>query len=188
MGRTVAGWHRLRISLGLAVLLLAASSPLVASADSYGVGPPDAGYRPSTLARTYCYESSVTSTYKSLFGLATQYATSATIFSYTVKSTCPGPNVRVQLSTTLGAGVRGDYACTSLTSQSRCWLSRIRFNPNLLTNTINRHKTACHELGHELGLRHGGTADCMINGVVTQSYTTYSTHHLNHINGGTNPP
>jgi len=59
----------------------------------------------------------------------------------------------------------------------------LQLNPNLLTNTVNRRKTACHELGHALGLTHhsSGTYGCMRSGSVSVATYSYVSHHLAHI-------
>ena len=56
-------------------------------------------------------------------------------------------------------------------------------NPTLLDDDLNREKTACHELGHSLGLTHHASPydDCMISGPVNAGHKEYINHHINHI-------
>jgi predicted Zn-dependent protease len=46
-------------------------------------------------------------------------------------------------------------------------------------------KTMCHEVGHSVGLTHGGNTDCMLNGEIPSTsivWRTYDSHHKSHIN------
>ena len=81
-----------------------------------------------------------------------------------------------------GMNDRGDYRCLNFNIYGRCERALVRLNAELLTNADNRRKTACHEVGHSVGLRHGGTVDCMLNGPVNGPTYTYSSHHIDHIN------
>lgn len=77
---------------------------------------------------------------------------------------------------------RGDYLCLDFNTWGRCERARVRLNAAVLTDADNRRKTACHEIGHSVGLIHGGTADCMLSGPVSKPTYTYTQHHINHIN------
>lgn len=81
----------------------------------------------------------------------------------------------------ISSSVRGDYLCLAKDQLGQCVRARIRLNPNLLTDTANRIKTACHEIGHSGGLTHGATTGCMINGAITSGYSTYNAHHVEHL-------
>lgn len=90
-------------------------------------------------------------------------------------------DVRFQKTTAFPA--RGDYVCLAFNSSDECERSRVRLNPDYLTNTANRQKTACHEVGHSGGLSHSATSsDCMRNGAITSGYQTYNSHHVAHLN------
>jgi hypothetical protein len=78
----------------------------------------------------------------------------------------------------ISSTVRGDYLCLAKDQLGQCVRARIRMNPNLLTDTTDRVKTACHEIGHSEGLTHGGTTDCMRN---ASGYATYDAHHVDHL-------
>jgi hypothetical protein len=88
-----------------------------------------------------------------------------------------------------GISDRGDFWCLDDNSSGRCEQARLRLNPNLLTDTSNRRKTACHELGHSVGLTHGTFnvdndryTDCMRSGLVDNddAWWVYDDHHVKH--------
>ena len=83
------------------------------------------------------------------------------------------------------AGVRGAYQCTSTSGVSGpgCQTARLKLNPDLLNDDLNRKKTACHEVGHSGGLSHESDPnDCMVPGPVSSGHTDYNTHHIGHLN------
>lgn len=81
----------------------------------------------------------------------------------------------------------GLYACISLASAGKCEKSEIRFdlsyNDGVAWNL--RNSTACHEVGHTVGLLHRNTSDsgCI---ATNNDHYHYSEHDVAHINGG--PP
>jgi len=79
---------------------------------------------------------------------------------------------------------RGYYQCKSFNDDGNCAHAWIRLNPDALTNTLNRRKTACHELGHSLGLEHHPSpyGDCMMSGAVTSGHQQYNSYHVARIN------
>lgn len=63
----------------------------------------------------------------------------------------------------------------------RCAGSYVFLNEAALLNTTMRQKTACHEVGHTVGLSHGQTyGGCMMSGFFPD--TIYAPHHVDHIN------
>jgi hypothetical protein len=101
-------------------------------------------------------------------------------------------DVRWQENSGLG-DTRGDFWCLAPNSAGRCERARLRLNPTQLTDTTNRRKTACHELGHSVGLTHGDPrdpvnndsyTDCMKSGEVDNdaSWWVYDQHHIDHAN------
>lgn len=67
-----------------------------------------------------------------------------------------------------------------------CRRALVRLSPRELNDSNNYLKTACHEVGHAVGLSHNPPydTDCMISGWVGRRYTTYSAHHRSHISSG----
>lgn len=91
----------------------------------------------------------------------------------------------------LPAGVRGSTQCVVFRSNGFC----DRNNVTLDLSEINigdddeqdQDKTACHELGHTVGLTHHNApySDCMISGERpdnSSQYELYNAHHVGHIN------
>jgi len=112
----------------------------------------------------------------SFSNLATQ-----TNFTRLYMSSC-STNTDVRFLQGLQQGdARGEYFCLAWTG-IRCLRARIRLNRIVLTNTLNRRKTACHEVGHSGGLEHGNKTDCMFSGPVTSGHQQYHGHHIDHLN------
>ncbi|RAY15579.1 hypothetical protein DPM19_07230 [Actinomadura craniellae] len=96
-------------------------------------------------------------------------------------------------------GVLGVAYCNGMNSNGTCdridaLLSETEIN-YFASNDENEYThTACHELGHTVGLRHydgappsdiGGVNDCMNSGVHDSGnilWRTYNSHHVGHIN------
>lgn len=79
-------------------------------------------------------------------------------------------------------GVRGVYTCRRR-SGSVCHQATLRIDPVVTGDMVNHRKTACHELGHSVGLRH--STQCMMSGAAPDDsiqYRRYRPHHIWHIN------
>jgi len=101
---------------------------------------------------------------------------------------------------TLGEGVAGQVWCNTATASGKCDRADVVLNkPEIdqyASNNENEYShTACHELGHSVGLSHypditapadnGGRNDCMRSGLHDTGHwhwTSYNDHHLAHIN------
>lgn len=167
------------LGVGLLVGLLAGS----ARANQYGIGPPHAGWLPNSANHTYCWGSTFTSgTYRSIATARMNYLASATAMNVQFGSTCgAGTNVRFELFSNPNIGTRGYYECLTMAG-GICYAAVVALNTALLTDTNNREKTTCHEIGHSVGLIHGTSTDCMLNGPVSNPTRTYTIHNRNHIN------
>lgn len=158
---------------------------LDAEADTFGgcYGAGDAeGCVPVNTSHSYCWHSSMTTVFKSHATNSMVYLSAYTIYTAPLHSTCTASTDARWMLSNLGSLTRGRYTCELITGFLTCQRATLRLNPNLLTDGENRRKTTCHELGHSVGLRHGGTADCMRSGAVNTWWTTYSPHHIDHIN------
>jgi hypothetical protein len=89
----------------------------------------------------------------------------------------------------LPSGVRGSTGCAVLNG-SVCDRNNVTIDIaelNIGTNDEDdQTKTTCHELGHTVGLTHGGASeDCMISGErpsTASQWEHYGSHHTYHIN------
>jgi hypothetical protein len=174
-----------------AATLFALAPAAPAQADTFGLCDVDHGCLPDNFTHTYCITVGVNVVLTNAIHAAMENLDNQTSYS-DVFFSCPSfPNVADaiwQQSTTISA--RGDYLCQRFNSAGLCIQARLRLNPNLLTDTANRRKTACHEIGHSVGLKHGTDADnnlyndCMKSGpvVADQLFDQYDSHHVTHIN------
>lgn len=141
------------------------------------------GCLPDNFTHTYCWGSSFTATnMRSAANYAMGNLDAQTSYTDSFSSSCSSIT-DVIWHTMSSSTVRGDYVCLAFNSAGECEQARVRLNPSLLTDTLNREKTACHEIGHSGGLAHSSTAsDCMISGAVTSGHRTYNSHHVSHLN------
>ncbi|WP_162907922.1 hypothetical protein [Allorhizocola rhizosphaerae] len=171
-----------------------------ARADNFGgcYGPlTDQGCVPDNFNHWYCYDESVgtiNQTFRTQIVAAMVYLHDNTSYDqfFEPNGVCNAASDVVWQVTTAVAPNRGDYACLTFNSAGRCEQARLRLNPNLLTDTHNRRKTACHELGHSVGLAHGqfGAStpefydDCMRTGPVNTEtrFQQLNLHHRTHAN------
>lgn len=171
-----------RLASSMVTFMLVGVLAIPANADPYGTGVPGTGRIPETTTVRYCIESGMSNPFINAYNGSAVYIYNNTRYSTT----------RICTNHTLLAiidnipGYRGWYNCDTVGTLGRCAFATIALNSQLLTNDINRRKTACHEWGHHLGLTHhdSGSWGCMINGAVTQATQTYVLHHRNHIQAG----
>ena len=161
-------------SLVLAFSALAAP----AQADAYGTCTADTGCRPDSYTHNYCLNSAMSGNFLTATRSAMAYLDTRTTMS-TPENGCD-TDTDVLVSSSTAFSDRGDYLCLRFASGNTCNSARVRLNPDLLPTLEQARKTACHEFGHSVGLAHGNTTDCMINGSSTLS--TYNQHHVDHIN------
>lgn len=178
--RARTGWTAAALALAAALIVPAPS----ALADAYGTGGADTGYLPDSADQTWCTYPSLVDAWYTPIKDSLNNLDSQTDMTDTYVSGC-GPYTdaifSLSNSSSMGAGVRGSTQCTAFTGGGRCETAQIKLNTQLLTDYTQRRKTACHELGHSVGLSHGSTyGGCMVSGVSSNS--TYSSHHVSHIN------
>ncbi len=148
------------------------------SADSFGNGPGDEGWRPDNKDHDWCFTASWLGNWSSTANARHSYLSSATTFDGGTNDAC-GPGIDVQWATLNTTAWRGSYNCISL-SGDICDTATLIISTNESTLPANeRGKTMCHELGHSTGLRHGGSSDCMLSG--NSTLTNYDSHHISHI-------
>lgn len=156
-----------------------------ATADPFGVGPPNAGWFADNANHSWCTYGSFVSTWYNPIRDSMYTLDVTTDMTRTYVSVCDSAtDVQFHLSTSssMGAGVLGTYNClVTVTSANRCGAARIRLNTDLLDTFSRRMKTSCHEVGHSVGLTHTSAyGGCMVSGYSNNN--TYSSHHVNHIN------
>ena len=126
------------------------------------------------------------------------YLADATVMSV-LGQTCNSTTDIIASNAYLGAGILGRYVCFDYVDQGAniCARSRVQLNEAVIGQYPYRidgiAKTACHEIGHSVGLQHYNTAgilapngesDCMRSGQVPSTKATwrsYGTHHKSHI-------
>lgn len=92
----------------------------------------------------------------------------------------------------MGDGVLGSAECAVYWAGGTCDRSLIRMNDRVLRQSPNvsyglqANKTACHELGHAVGLAHAQFGDdCMDSGWRADGsvqWVRYNEHHESHLN------
>lgn len=182
--------------------MLAVASP--AAADTW---PFNSNFRPDTGNHGYCYSSVYppSSAVRAQMYNAMVYMTDSTAANRSYASNCDlsgagQTDVVWREGGMSDTGNIGEASCTVFwanTSPRRCDRFLLRVNGSLVrshySSSANRNrqyrKTACHELGHSLGLNHYPspyTASCQRSGwtgTVTSSWTrTWTSHHRSHIN------
>lgn len=166
----------------------------VAIADEWGDQDSDTGAHPDGATHNYCYFASVNSDLREAIAEAMWSAldpTHATVdFFSSCKLSGSGETDVVWREANLD-GAAGQEICEDYDNGDHCdqyYLTLDHTAINAGSNDeIDEAQTACHELGHSVGLTHGGSSsDCMINDGSPPSdvqYRRYGSHHRGHING-----
>lgn len=179
---------RTRTSLSGALIFTVAFAVLpmsTASADSFGTGPPEAGWLANGRLHTYCHGAGTSGpTREDIVNYAMAWLANPTVMVRDFHSWC---TLNTDVIWEFGEidrarGVRGRYRCLSL-SGNVCHQATLKIDPVVTGDMVNHRKTACHELGHSVGLRH--STQCMISGAAPDDsiqYRRYRSHHIWHIN------
>lgn len=176
------------IGSALAATALAASVVGTAAADAFGTGGADTGWLADSRVHTYCHGIGTTGpTREDIVDYAMRTLASTTVMSRSFQSACTLNTDAIWQFGTIAPNVRGRYNCLDRTGNV-CNRATLKIDPALTGNMVNHRKTACHELGHSVGLTHR-SADfyqCMTNGAAPSDHITYRryrAHHVDHING-----
>jgi hypothetical protein len=164
--------------------------------DPWGTGTSATGDHPDGGNHTYCYAAGLSSALTANIQYAENTSLAASTDASVSKDTpCIGDaaaqtDVVWFSSNGLENGVRGRTQCmrfnpsTGYCDRNHVILDLAEINEGS-NDGYDQTKTACHELGHTVGLTHGGSSDCMLNGerpsTATQ-YQNYNAHHRGHIN------
>ncbi len=189
------------IALLTAVLgtALAVTPATPASADAFGgcYGLESSqGCVPDNFNHWYCFSGTVNSNIRTAFiNAMVNLDTQTSYADFAESAGCNNvTDLVVVQDTSLGA--RGQYACEGFNINNHCEQATLRFNPNNLPTANDRTKTACHEIGHSVGLKHGIVSgpnadnafpaynDCMWSGSIPSGldFDGYNAHHVAHIN------
>jgi hypothetical protein len=183
----------------LALLGTAVLTALPATADPWGTNTSNTGAHPDGGSHTWCwgsgFDTALRDNVNSSMNNALGGPTDANVaFQSSCNLSGTSETDVVWFDGNLPAGIRGQTFCEDFDG-GNCDQNYITLDPaeiNIGSNDeADTTKTACHELGHSVGLTHGsgggdGTAnDCMYSGErpnLNLQYERYSAHHRGHIN------
>lgn len=179
---------RLGVALALiAALMLAfcvSQWPSTASADPFGDCNNQSPCRPDNKDASYCFGDTLAGNgMQNAAGYGMGNLVAQTSFTKNYQNDC-GSNTDIVFKADPTLGARGITVCMSyINNNTRCNRNLVIFNPNYLVNTLNKNKTACHEVGHTGGMGETNmTNDCMISGQVSADHIHYNGHHVDHLN------
>lgn len=191
---------RLQIAFVSVALTCLAGGVTAASAHPwgpYGVPWQEDVHFADDSSHNFCFESSVGSGLRDLISNEVKDALGSSTHMTAPQVTCSSStDVRFASLTASPVTWRGIYECQSVVSgqTAKCNSARVTLNLFHLPDQFQRKKTACHETGHSVGLRHysshegpgtNNTLSCLISGSVPEQskYIRYSDHEVtNHIN------
>lgn len=162
--------------------------PATVSADDFGIGPPTAGWYADSVIHTYCFSSSFNSDLENNADYAMQTSLQADTDIQYQFQTCATTTDVWWWDANLPGTTRGLHKCQVKSNPTTCDASYVTLDPAQINigsdDEEDTHKTACHEAGHSVGLEHGGSIDCMLNGEIPNTlvqFRRYSGHHIWHI-------
>lgn len=183
-GRTFVGdarhLTRLGNALGLSLLILFSTAVQLASADPFPDNYDESVADGST--HVYCYDGSVSVYSAPSYAMKNLGIQTDMVESYS--STCYSSTDVVWIEGDLAGNLRGSRVCTDQSNPGICGANDVTLDIDELNEGSNddadRKKTACHELGHTLGLGHDDpNTDCMLSGEVPNAdvqYRKYRSH------------
>lgn len=150
--------------------------PWIAWADDWAVGPPEAGWAPDNSQHTYCNGGDFTHPRGQQAAVQAGDNLDRQTGMTVDKFGCTSNTDAVWIQDTDGSG-DGEYLCRNR-SGSTCFSATVAIRYAGMSSDNDWKQTACHELGHSVGLRHA-TNDCM---GTDPNLLVYSAHHVDHIN------
>lgn len=189
-------WRRLGPVVAALTSLVGATVVLVlpattASADTFGGCNSNEGCLPDNFSHVYCFNGAMNSNLQNAILGALQYLHDETSYDVVLDGNGCVNTTDLVMTQDTSLGARGEYDCIIPNSQGNCERAHLRFNPNNLPSANDRVKTACHEIGHSVGLKHGidgvdndDYTDCMFSGAIPPglNFDEYDAHHIAHIN------
>lgn len=186
--KTSFGWRiigRATASIALVACTVVVGAGRV-GANVYTTSPAD--NKPDNFEHTFCWTSSFTSTpLRNAAANAMANLDSQTRYFDTATGCTSVTDV--QWEQVGSANYFGLYECITYNAVGECDRSRVTLNNAWpMDNDIQRRKTACHELGHSVGLLHDNGLGCMISGSVSAETSTYDAHDVGHMNQSQEEP
>jgi len=179
------------IAFVAALTLAATASPVLG--DEFGTSDGDTGPFADSAIHEYCWGPGFDAALKDNATAAFVNLDAQTDMSDSFLPVCNVTTTDVWwFDADLPGTVRGQYKCvTWVVFDSICNSSDITLDPAQINigdfDQLDTTKSACHEVGHSVGLTHiTGGDDCMMNGQIPNEnaqYQRYNAHHVGHING-----
>lgn len=202
MLRTLQRNRRRRLGTVMATLAMAATAMAAAtavlvlpatpaSADGFGGCDSNEGCVPDNFNHWYCVNGAIDVFLRGAFEAAMANLGETNYDIFEEGAGCNATTDLVVIQDT-GLDARGEYSCQTFNGSGFCERANLRLNPDNLPTSEDQVKTACHEIGHSVGLRHGvdgvdndDYTDCMHSGSIPPGldFDDYDAHHIAHING-----
>ena len=178
--------------VGTVVLTLGLGA-VAATADPFGTWTGDTGPFADGVGHTYCWGSGFNDALKDNADAAMANLDAQTEMFDSFQASCDVVNTDIfWFDADLAGERRGESFCvTWITYGEICNSADVRLDPVKLNegddDNLDTTKTACHEVGHTVGLTHSSSGDdCMRSGEMPSTnvqWRRYNQHHVGHING-----
>lgn len=170
--------------LGMSALFVLSTSVSSSTADAFGTNTSETPPLADNSIHNYCFVGITESFWLNPLTAAMNKLASQTVMTTGIQYSCnEDADVRFFKvnSAYIGNNLGLSYCNEWTNTPGICAGFHVLLNADFLTSTSYRQKTACHEVGHTVGLSHGQAyGGCMITGLSTLNY--YSEHHVAHIN------